>query len=378
VTTNHGITPTAADEDALPPSRRALRRPFRALIPLVVVAGLLSAGAAALVTAFQDSVFESSVTLVLQTDASANDTEMLVRTITSLIPTEVIGLGLQSQSNVDRAPSDIVDRLEVSRAPGTAMLTVTYTDQDEQVSKRVAEHLVAEITQRIQDLNESTPGQLEMNYSVAPWGGGAVTVKEVQPPVAKNALAGLLGGAILGAAIAVLHNMRRPVVHDAADQDEVFDVILPRSLLGNPNILHRVGRLIKSRAFGVPNPVIFLTGPVSDSVRERFAEQIAAHVRHGRRPATVARLRDFSAESEEAVAERKAPVLVVGPRSPGTTAWVETSLRADVVVLLAQTDRSTIVDLAATRILVGGAEVIEILIDGSHLRVVQSGTRAKV
>jgi len=92
----------------------------------------------------------------------------------------------------------------------------------------------------------------------------------------------------------------------------------------------------------------------------------------------VARLRDFSAESEEAVAERKAPVLVVGPRSPGTTAWVETSLRADVVVLLAQTDRSTIVDLAATRILVGGAEVVEILIDGSHLRVVQAGTRARV
>jgi capsular polysaccharide biosynthesis protein len=342
-------------------------RPLRVQVLTLLVAGSIGAIAATVGTLLvQKPTYASSVTFLVQSNVSANDTEMLVRTYMSLIPTEVTGEGLKSKSGVDRSAVEIANHLDISRPPGAATLTVTYTDRSKRVSENVAEHLVSELRERTADLNEPAPGQLATTYSVVAWGRGAVTTDTVQPPLLKNALAGLLAGLILGLVLSVVRDTLRPVAGRGADQSGDFDVVIPHKLVGNPDVLARVGNLLPRSKSSNERLTLVVVGPVGDKDRNRVAHGLAAAI-HGVGDAG-ARVVSVGESSSE-IADRNTSLVVVGPRTPSEEPWVETARHADAVVLLARAGHSPIADVAATLTLLQGATVIRVLLDGAALKI---------
>jgi Mrp family chromosome partitioning ATPase len=191
----------------------------RFLLPVLALA-LSAAAIAALVTLRMPTQYESSVTLVVQTSAGANDTEVLVRTMIALVDSEVIGEALRERVGSSLPADDIAANLAVDRPPGSSVLTVYYYDTDAARSVAIAQQVVPVFQEQVEQLAVDQAGQLAPNYAIQPWGGGTVITTEIPSPILRNAGIAALLGALIGAVGAILYRQRRPVIRTAADAEE--------------------------------------------------------------------------------------------------------------------------------------------------------------
>lgn len=186
----------------------------------MVALGLTAAAIAAVVTQQQATVHGSRVTMVLQTSASASDTETLVRTMTALVESEVVGEALRERVGSTRTAEEISDNLTVERPPGSSVLTVSYTDTDQRQSVETARAVIPVFDEQVTELEVNQAGQLAPNYAIQPWGGGAVITTEATPPLFRNALIAGLLGALLAGAGAVIVSQRNPLIHTSREAEE--------------------------------------------------------------------------------------------------------------------------------------------------------------
>ena len=190
----------------------------RFALPVLALA-LTAAAIAAVVTQRQPTTYASSVTMVVQTSAGANDTETLVRTMIALVGSEVVGAALQEQVDSPLAVEDIAANLSVERPPGSSVLTITYLDEDVDRSLRTAQAIIPVFQEQVELLEAEQAGQLAPNYAIQPWGAGAVVTSEIPAPILRNAAIAALLGALLGAAGAALYRQRNRVITDSLDAE---------------------------------------------------------------------------------------------------------------------------------------------------------------
>ena len=193
----------------------------RFLLPILALA-LSAAAVAAVVTQRQPVEYESSVTLVVQTSAGANDTETLVRTMIALVDSEVIGEALRASVRSPLSADEITDNLAVDRPPGSSVLTVYYSDTDEARSVATAQALIPVFQEQVAGLEADQAGQLAPNYAIQPWGGGAVVTMESAPPILRNAAVAALLGALVGGLGASLYRQRNPLLRSGKDAAEAM------------------------------------------------------------------------------------------------------------------------------------------------------------
>ena len=176
---------------------------------------LSAAAIAAVVTLRQPTVASSAVTLVVQTSGSSSDTETLVRTMTALVDSDVLGEALREQVQSPLSAHVITTNLSVERPPGSSVLTVTYSDDNAQRSVATAKAIIPVFQDQVTKLETGQAGQLAPNYAIQPWGGGAVITTENGAPVLRNAVIAALLGFLIGAIGAVLYSQRHALVADA-------------------------------------------------------------------------------------------------------------------------------------------------------------------
>jgi len=176
-----------------------------ALVLLGLVAGAIVAAGA---TATRPTVYESSATFILQSAASASQTETLVRNMMALVPDVNVGEDLQRVTGIDRDPADIAERLLVERPPGSSVLTITYSDEDEQSGQAVVAALEPVLNARVERL-QSTAGDAPV-FALSPWSGTDVTTVRNTPPVLRNAGLGAVVGLAVGLCLSLVLPTRRP------------------------------------------------------------------------------------------------------------------------------------------------------------------------
>ncbi len=206
----------------------------RLALPVLALA-MTAAAIAALVTQRQPTEYQSSVTLVVQTSAGANDTETLVRTMTALVDTEVVGEQLRTAIGSPLSVDDITDNISIERPPGSSVLTIHYTDTDADRSVRTAQELLPAFEAQVEQLEADQAGQLAPNYAIQPWGGGTVITTDLPAPILRNAAVAALLGALLGAVGAVLYRRSHPQVsteEEAAAATGLSVIPAPRALAG--------------------------------------------------------------------------------------------------------------------------------------------------
>jgi Mrp family chromosome partitioning ATPase len=212
-------TPSVIARPKSQPSRWHWDDVRRLLLPVLALA-LSAAALAALVTQRMPTQYESSVTLVVQTSAGANDTETLVRTMIALVDSEVVGEALRERVNSPIPADELADNLAIDRPPGSSVLTVYYYDTDAKRSVATAQAIVPVFQEQVEQLAVDQAGQLAPNYAIQPWGGGTVITTEIPSPILRNAgVAALLGG-LIGGVGAVLYRQRRPVIRSTAEAEE--------------------------------------------------------------------------------------------------------------------------------------------------------------
>lgn len=182
--------------------------------------GLSAAAIAAVVTLQQPTVSHSAVTLVVQTSGGASDTETLVRTMTALVDSDVLGEALRKKVSSQLTAREITANLNVERPPGSSVLTITYTDTDAARGVETAQSIIPVFQDQVTRLEANQAGQLAPNYAIQPWGGGAVITSEDTAPVLRNALIAALLGLVIGAIGAVVYAQRHGLVVDVDGAQE--------------------------------------------------------------------------------------------------------------------------------------------------------------
>ncbi len=175
---------------------------------------LTAAALASVVTLQQPSVSHSSVTMVVQTSGGANDTETLVRTMTALVESDVLGEALRTEVRSPLTASEITENLSVERPPGSSVLTVTYSDVDRERGIATAGALIPAFQDQVTQLEAGQAGGLAPNYAIQPWGGGAVITAADPAPVLTNALIAAVLGLAVGALGALMYQQRHSLVVD--------------------------------------------------------------------------------------------------------------------------------------------------------------------
>ena len=210
---------------------------MRMALPVLALA-LCAAAIAAVVTQTQPTRYSSSVTMVVQTSAGANDTETLVRTMIALASSDVVGEALRERVGSSLPADEITASLSIERPPGSSVLTVSYVDTDADQSVATAQAMVPVFQEQVAALEAGQAGQLAPNYAIQSWGNGSVTTMAVPAPILRNAAIAALLGALLGGVGAALYRQRNPLVRSTEEAEELTR--LP--VVATPGLMGKGGR----------------------------------------------------------------------------------------------------------------------------------------
>lgn len=263
----------------------------RFLLPVLALA-LSAAAISAVVTLRQPTVSHSAVTLVVQTSGSSTDSETLVRTMTALVDSDVLGEALREKVQSPLSAREITSNLTVDRPPGSSVLTVTYGDTVPARSIATARALIPVFQDQVTRLEAGQAGQLAPNYAIQPWGGGAVITTLDSAPVLRNALLAALLGLAVGAIGATLYAQRHPLVVDVEGAEAATSlaaITLPGPVGGDgrSSQLHPAD-VMESLAGTLPAALglqsiprrVLLVSPEAGRRRTAFAVQFARSLAH--------------------------------------------------------------------------------------------------
>jgi capsular polysaccharide biosynthesis protein len=242
---------------------------------------------AAVVTQRQPTVFESSVTMVVQTSAGASDTDVLVRTMIALVGSEVVGEALKEATQAPLAADEISANLSVERPPGSSVLTVTYVDTDLERSVAIARSVTPVFQQQVRALEVDQAGQLAPNYAIQPWGSGTVITSELSQPVLRNAAIALLLGGLVAAVAGILYRQFHPVIRDRRDAEQATGLAVlsspPLRSRGRRAATWHPGDLMEAVVRRLPQALgddvmprrILVVGPEKSAQRAAFVAHLA-------------------------------------------------------------------------------------------------------
>lgn len=264
-------------------ARRRTRAEVRRFLLPVIALALATAAAAAVITLQQPTESRSTVTMVVQTSGGANDTETLVRTMSALVDSDVLGEALRQRVASPLSADEITDNLEVERPPGSSVLTVSYSDADPARSLATAQSIIPVFQDQVAKLEAGQAGQLAPNYAIQPWGGGAVISASTAPPVLRNAAIAALVSLLVGGIGAALYRERHPLVDsiEGAEQATGAPVVaLPsgvrNNLLHPADVMDALARELPA-VMGAPSMPrrVLVVSPHSDRRRSGFITEFA-------------------------------------------------------------------------------------------------------
>jgi len=252
----------------------------------VVVLLSLLAGAAAVFATLRlvPEQHVSTVTFVVQTDDGANSSEVLVRTLEYLAQSEPVAGGIAERSSVDLSAEEVLAGLEVTRPPGGAAMTVSYSDTDAYRSREVARALTPVFTAEVARLTAAAPGQEAPHFVLRTWGERPVDTASVPPPVYRNAVLGVVLGALVGMLLVILRIQHRPPVTTAGQASTAVGLpvlaSLPPLTRGRRHLNARAAvelMLVRSPLAGLPQQPrrLLVMGPSTDSERTAFVLELA-------------------------------------------------------------------------------------------------------
>lgn len=321
----------------------------------MLAVALTSAAVAALFTQQQPTRYESTVTLVVQTSAGANDTETLIRTMMALVDSEIVGEELRERTTSPLPVDTITDNIGVERPPGSSVMTITYTDTDPDRSVATAQEILPVFQEQVELLGAEQAGRLAPNYAIQPWGGGAVITADVPAPVLRNAAIAALLGALVGTVGAVLYRQWNPQIRTAGDAEEATGLpvvtaslalasIRPGRSHWNPNdvmdaVLNRLPEALGERV--LPRRILVVSTE-SGRTRAAFITHLARSLQRREGPVTVvdADLEHGALSRELGLKQNKGLADVLRGREPasGAVTIPATGMAAGLSVLPAGTD----------------------------------------
>jgi capsular polysaccharide biosynthesis protein len=154
--------------------------------------------------------YAATTTLVVRLPDTGADTESLVRTVQAIITSSVVLGDLARESGTGFSPTEIDDRLEIERPPGSAVIEVKLVDPSREQAVAVVEELIPSLRNRLDQVQtpaEGTTAASAVGLQVDALGDPEVT--EVAYPWARNAVIGGVVGLGLGLLLAVALAARR-------------------------------------------------------------------------------------------------------------------------------------------------------------------------
>ena len=176
-----------------------------------LVAGLfiVVGGTAAVVfTVTAPDRYESSLTYILAGTTGLDDNESAGRTVEALLTADSTAEAVIESSGVPLSFEEFSDGLEVARPPASAVLEVTFTDEDPILAQRVIRALDPAFQAQLAELGETSADTSSL-YSVVLWSQPKDEATLVQRPIVINAMIGvILGGMVAVAVLSVAWGVR--------------------------------------------------------------------------------------------------------------------------------------------------------------------------
>ena len=215
-----------------------LRR--RLWIILLTVA--LAIGAAISITALQDPVYRASEKMVVGQNQGlvdarfTNSIQSFTQTMTTLLESEVVASTVINNLNLDISPRKLLNRLQVSSRPDSAVLEVTYDATSREEAVLVLDE-VGKVFTNLVDERLAT-GSSEIPITATVFDPAHLEPDQVSPkPVRTLIIAGVLGLA-LGLILAFAAEALDERIRGRRDAEEWFGApvigALPKGLRGKP------------------------------------------------------------------------------------------------------------------------------------------------
>ncbi|MGY1609582.1 polysaccharide biosynthesis tyrosine autokinase [Geodermatophilus sp. SYSU D00700] len=217
------------------------------------VAGLLMGGVAALLASIlQTPLYTSTTQLFVSTTNSASPSDVFqggqfsqqrVASYVELIQGEELAQRVIDQLDLDISPQDLTEEIAASASSETVLIDVTVTDPAPAQARRIAQVVGSEFITFVTEL-ETPPGGSSSPVKVTVSQAPEVAEAPVSPQPGRNAALGLLAGALVGAAMAIVRRlMDRSVkaADEAADMSgaPVIGIVLQDDSLAKQHVIDR-------------------------------------------------------------------------------------------------------------------------------------------
>ena len=267
---------------------------------MVIVALLVTMGAATVLTQMSPKKYETGVTFFVQTPsdqlsvAAQGDTfgQKRVNSYVQLIDTDMLLKPVLADTGLAMSTAELAGELKASGDPNTVLLTVTVTDGSPQRSQLIAASVIKQFVKVVADLESaSSTGGVTVRLELV--SGPSFNPNPVSPrPLLNYALAGLLG-LILGMGAAILRDVLDTTLRSAADVETgigasvIGTINFDAAAKRDPLIIDSHAQSVRAEAFrqlrtnldfvnvGKPAKTIVITSSVPDEGKSTTATNLA-------------------------------------------------------------------------------------------------------
>jgi Mrp family chromosome partitioning ATPase/capsular polysaccharide biosynthesis protein len=198
---------------------------FRRGFWLSALVTLLTVGAAAAYTFYQPVLYQSKMKLVVGAEGAllppdvVNAADQLTQTMSELLLSEVVATRAIQQLGYDMQPQALLSRLRVTTKPETAVLQLSYVDEDQAratgILDTVGQAFIDLVNERV------SPPTADLRVSVSVFNPSHPT-GQIQPrPVRNLAVAVMLGG-FLGLAAAFVREQLDDTIRSVEEAERAF------------------------------------------------------------------------------------------------------------------------------------------------------------
>ena len=177
-----------------------LVRVLRKWFWVIVLVTLVLAGTVVTVSLRQPPLYETSTKLligqnrqIIETPADAMSLQVLTSTIVEAVNSRPVAEAALKELNLRLTPEQLLANMDAEEVPETQFVQVSYTDQDPERARRIANTIGAIFSERFSAANSA-----EGSITVTVWEPATTPVAPVSPQPIRNGLLALVLGCMLG------------------------------------------------------------------------------------------------------------------------------------------------------------------------------------
>lgn len=198
---------------------------FRRRFWLSALVALVTVGAASAYTFYQPVLYRSKMKLFVGAGGGllppdvVNAADQLTQTMSELLLSEVVATTALERLGYDMSPQALLDRLQVTTKPETAVLQLSYDDGDQARATRILS-TVGDAFIDLVDERVSPPGQ-DLTVSVSVFNPAHPT-GQIQPKPERNIAVAVVLGGLLGLIAAFVREQLDDTVRGVEDAERAF------------------------------------------------------------------------------------------------------------------------------------------------------------